>query len=127
MGLSSEAIIINPGEGKLDDITTGYHFIGYPWRSKGYRFYYPGRQTKIIEFRDAIFLEDGMIKGSKVLREVDLQEKRTHVPIPIVKEPYFSIPAEVPPMFVPTRGETPATNVASPNATTTKQVVSSSV
>jgi hypothetical protein len=33
-----------------------------------------------------------MIKGSKVLREVDLQEKRTYVLIPMVEEPYYSIP-----------------------------------
>jgi hypothetical protein len=49
-----------------------------------------------------------MIKGSKVLREVDLREKRTYVPIPMVEEPYFSIPAVVPPTVVTTRGETPA-------------------
>jgi hypothetical protein len=58
--------------------------------------------------------------------EVDLQEKRTYVPIPMVEEPYFSIPAVVPPTVVTTRGETPAANIASPSATTTKQVNSPS-
>jgi hypothetical protein len=72
------------------------------------------------------FLEDGMIKGSKVLREVDLQEKRTYVLIPMVEEPYFSIPTVVPPTVVSTRGETPAANTVSPSATTTEQVTSPS-
>jgi hypothetical protein len=67
-----------------------------------------------------------MIKGSKVLREVDLQEKRIHVPFPMVEEPYFSIPIVVPPIVIPTVGETPTANVASPSATITEQVASPS-
>jgi hypothetical protein len=67
-----------------------------------------------------------MIKESKVLREVDFQEKRTYVPILMVEEPYFSIPAVVPPTVVTTWGETPAANIASPSATTTEQVTSPS-
>jgi hypothetical protein len=123
-GCPAEARIFEPRQGKLDERTTSYHFIGYPERSKGYRFYSLDRQTKFIETKHAIFLEDDMIKGSKVLREVDLQEKRTYVPIPMVEEPYFSIPAIVPPTVVMTGGETPATNVASPSATTKEQVAS---
>jgi hypothetical protein len=46
-----------------------------------------------------------MIKGSKVLREVDLQEKRMYVPFSMVEEPYFSIPIVVPPTVIPTMGE----------------------
>ena len=41
------------------------------------------------------FLENDMIRGSMVPREINLEEKRTHVPMPIVEEPYFSIPTEV--------------------------------
>jgi len=119
-GCPAEARIFNPGQEKLDERTTSYHFIGYSERSKCYRFYCPGRQTKFIETRHAIFLEDDMIKGSKVLREVDLQEKRTYVPIPMVEEPYFSIPAVVLPTVVMTRGETSAANIVSPSATTTE-------
>jgi hypothetical protein len=96
-------------------------FIGYLERSKGYRFYFLGRQTKFIDTRHAIFLEDDMIKGSKVLREVDLKENRTYVPISMVEESYFSIPTMFPPTVVITGGETPAANVASPSATTTEQ------
>jgi hypothetical protein len=83
-------------------------------------------KPSLSETRHAIFLQDDMIKGSKVLREVDLQEKRTYVPIPMVEEPYFSIPAVVPPTVVTTRGETPAANIVSPSATTTEQVTSPS-
>ena len=43
-----------------------------------------------------------------------------YVPIPMVEEPYFSIPAVVPPTVVTTRGETPAANIVSPSATTTE-------
>jgi hypothetical protein len=74
-GCPTEARIFNLGQEKLDERTTNYHFIGYSERSKGYRFYCPGRQTKFIETRHAIFLEDDMIKGSKVLRKVDLQKR----------------------------------------------------
>jgi hypothetical protein len=126
-GCPAEARIFNPGQGKLDERTTSCHFIGYPKRSKVYRFYCLARQTKCIETRHAIFLEDDMIKGIKVLREVDLQENRTYGLFPMVEEPYFSIPTMVPPTVIPTVSETPAANVASPSATTTKQEASPSM
>jgi hypothetical protein len=47
-----------------------------------------------------------MMTGSKVLREVDLQEKRTYVPFPMVEESYFSILTLVPPTIIPTVSET---------------------
>jgi hypothetical protein len=125
-GCPAEARIFNLGHEKLDERTTSCHFIGYPERSKDYRFYCLGRQIKFIETRHVIFLEDDMIKGSKVFREVDLQEKRTYVPIPMVEEPYFSIPVVVPPTVVTTRGKTPAANIVSTSATTTEQVTSPS-
>jgi hypothetical protein len=65
-----------------------------------------------------------MIKGSTVLQELDLQEKRMYVPILMVEEPYFSIHAEVPPIVVPNESETPATNIASPSTTIRGQVAS---
>jgi hypothetical protein len=68
-----------------------------------------------------------MIKGSKVIKEVDLQEKRTYVPFPMVEEPYFSKPTEVPPTVIPTVSKTSAINVASPSATTIEQDASPSV
>src|SRR5438132_1449161 len=50
-GCPTEAKMINPHLGKLDPKTVSCHFIGYPDRSKGYRFYYPDRFTKFIETR----------------------------------------------------------------------------
>jgi hypothetical protein len=49
-----------------------------------------------------------------------------YISILMVEEPYFSIPAMVPPTVVPTGGETPAANVASPSSITTEQVASPS-
>ena len=40
-GSPAEAKVFNPNIGKLDPKTVSCHFIGYPERSKGYRFYCP--------------------------------------------------------------------------------------
>ena len=42
------AKLFNLNIGKLDPKTVSYHFIGYPEKSKGYRFYYSDRQTKFV-------------------------------------------------------------------------------
>ena len=115
-GCPAEARIFNPGQGKLDDRTVSCHFIGYPKKSKGYRFYCPDKYTKFVETRHAVFLENGMIRGSMVPREINLEEKRTHVPMPIVEEPYFSIPTEVATPVQTTVTATPVVN-AGPSGT----------
>ena len=92
------------------------HFIGYPEKSKGYRFYCPDKYTKFVETRPAVFLENDMIRGSMVPREINLEEKRTHVPMPIVEEPYFSIPTEVATPVQTTIVATPVVN-AGPSGT----------
>jgi hypothetical protein len=51
-----------------------------------------------METRHTIFLEDEVIRGSTVPREIRLEEKRTCVPTPMVAEPFFSVPATVTPM-----------------------------
>jgi transposase InsO family protein len=63
-GCPAEAKIFNPNLGKLDPKTVSCHFIGYPDRSKGYRFYCPDRHTKFVETRHAEFLEDDLIRGA---------------------------------------------------------------
>ena len=88
------------------------HFIGYPERSKGYRFYCPDRHTKFIETRHAVFLEDEMIRGSTVPQEISLDEKRVCAPTPMIQEPFFSIPAVV---ATPVGG-TPSAAVTEPEA-----------
>ena len=63
-GYPTEAKVFNPNIEKLDIKIVSFHFIGYPEKSKGYRFYCPDRQTKFVETRHAMFLEDDMIRGA---------------------------------------------------------------
>jgi hypothetical protein len=82
----------------LDPKTVIYHFIGYPDKSKGFRFYCPDRYIKIVETRHTVFLEDDVIRGSTVPWEIRLEEKWVCVPTPMVAEPFFSVSAAVTPM-----------------------------
>nr|GEX14656.1 hypothetical protein [Tanacetum cinerariifolium] len=73
---------------KLDLKTITLFFIGYPERSKGYRFYCPSHITRIIETRHVKFLENANNSRSGSFRRIELQEARDetpiiHVPIPI--------------------------------------------
>ena len=97
-GYPAEAKVFNPNIGKLDPKTVSCHFIGYPEKSKGYRFCCPDRHTKFIKTRHTASLEDQMIKGSMVAREIDLEEKRVFVPTPMTQEPYFSLPVVAAPI-----------------------------
>jgi hypothetical protein len=90
--------LFNPSIGKLDPKTVSCHFIGYPDKSKGFRFYCSDRDTKIVEMRHTVFLEDEAIRGSTVPREIQLEEKRVYVPTLIVGEPFFSVPTAVTPI-----------------------------
>ena len=114
-GCPAEAKVFNTNIGKLDSKTVSCHFVGYPKKSKCYRFYCSDRQIKFVETRHAVFLEDNMIRGSMVAREISLQEKRVHVPTPMVEEPFFTLPAAVAPTVQDTVVPTPVTS--SPVAT----------
>ena len=48
----------------MDPKTISEYFIGYDEKSKGYRFYYPSQSPKIVESRNAKFLENDLISGS---------------------------------------------------------------
>ena len=63
-GCPSEVRIYNPQENKLDPRTITGHFIGYDEKSKGYRFYCPSHTTRIMESRNAKFLENDLVSGS---------------------------------------------------------------
>ena len=91
LGSPAEAKVFNPSIGKLDPKTVRCHFIGYPEKSKDFRFYCPDRHTKFVETRHAVFLEDKMIRGSMVPREIDLEKMRVYVPTPMIQEPFFSL------------------------------------
>jgi hypothetical protein len=97
-GCPAEAKLFNPSIGKLDPKTVSCHFIGYPDKSKGFRFYYPDRYIKIVETRHTIFQEDEVLRGSTVPQEIRLEEKWVCVPTPMVTEPFFSVPTAVTPM-----------------------------
>jgi hypothetical protein len=91
-GIPAEAKVFNPNIAKLDPKIVTCHFIGYPDKSKGYRFYYPDRYTKFVKMRHAIFLEDELMRGSMVAQKIDLEEKRVHAPNPMIQESFFSLP-----------------------------------
>jgi hypothetical protein len=83
-GCPAEAKIFNLNTGKLEPKTVSWHFIGYSEKSKGFCFYCPDRHIKYVEMRHAIFLEDEIMRGSKVPREISLEEKRVYVPTLII-------------------------------------------
>jgi hypothetical protein len=72
-GCLAEAKLFNPSIGKLDPKIVSCHFIGYPDKSNEFRFYCPDRYIKIVETRHVVFLEDEVIKGSTVPREIRLE------------------------------------------------------
>jgi hypothetical protein len=74
---STEVKIFNSQLGKLNPKTISCHFIGYPDKSKGYRFYCPEPTTKFVDTRYIVFLECDI---SSSLREINLEEIRTYVP-----------------------------------------------
>jgi hypothetical protein len=100
-GCPAEAKIFNPSTGKLEPNTVSYHFIGYLKKSKSFHFYCPDRHTKYVETRHAIFLEDEMMRGSTVPREISLEEKRVYVPTTIIYEliPFVSVQECISPTF----------------------------
>ena len=74
LGCPVEIRIYNPHEKKLDSRTTSGFFIGYPDKSKGYRFYCPSHTTRIVETGNAKFIENDNISGSDEPRKVELKE-----------------------------------------------------
>ena len=67
-GCPSEVRIYNPQEKKLDPRTISGYFIGYAERSKGYRFYCLSHTTRIVESRNAKFLENHLTSGSDQIK-----------------------------------------------------------
>ncbi|RVX13369.1 Retrovirus-related Pol polyprotein from transposon TNT 1-94 [Vitis vinifera] len=66
----SEVRIYNPLDKKLDPRTISGYFIGYAEKSKGYRFYCPSHNTRIVESRNAKFLEYDLVSGSDQFRNI---------------------------------------------------------
>jgi hypothetical protein len=82
-GCPTEARFYNPYKKKLDLRTISGYFIGYLEKSKKFRFYCPNHSMRIVETGNARFIENGEISGSDNLRNVDIQEVRVQVPMPI--------------------------------------------
>ena len=57
-GCLDEVKIFNPQIKKLDFKTLSCYFIGYPERSKCFRFYCHGQSPKIVESINVVFLEN---------------------------------------------------------------------
>jgi hypothetical protein len=79
-GCPAEAKLFDPQQKKLDSKMISCHFIGDLDKSKGYKFYCPGRHTKFVETRHAVFLEDSSISGSIPKRDISLEELRAELP-----------------------------------------------
>ena len=84
-GCAAEEKLFNPSLGKLDCKIESCYFIGYPKKSKGYKFYCPKGTTKFVETRHAVFLEEN---GCTEPRKIDLEEMRTYEPTPMTQNYY---------------------------------------
>jgi hypothetical protein len=92
------------------------HFIGYPEKSEGFRFYCPDRNTKYVETRHAVFLEDEMMRENIVPQEIRLEEKRVYVPTPMIHELISPVPVHehiIPTFEVGSSSAAPNVNEAS--------------
>ena len=69
-GCLSEVRIYNPQEKKLDLRTISGYFIGYAERSKGYGFYCPSHNTRIVQSRNEKFLDNDLISGSDQFQDI---------------------------------------------------------
>jgi hypothetical protein len=114
-GSPAEAKVFNPNIRKLDPKIVSCHFIGYPKKLKGFRFYCSDRYTKFVETRHVVILEDETIRGSMVAQEIILEEKRVCVPTLMIQEPFFELPILVAPTVPGTIVPTPV--VSSPVVT----------
>lgn len=63
----------------MDPRTVGGFFIGYPLNSKGFRFYCPSHTPRIVEARNAKFLEDLELSGSELSRKVEFEEIKERI------------------------------------------------
>lgn len=64
LGYLTKARSYYPLEKKLDSRITSEFFIGYPKKSKEYKFYYPNRSIRIVEFGNAKFIKNGEVSRS---------------------------------------------------------------
>jgi len=97
-GCQTEVRIYNPKEKKLDARTISGYFIGYPVKSKGYMFYCPTHSTRIVESRNARFIENGETSGSDTSQNVEIKEVRVQVPLTSTSTSSIVVPNVVEPL-----------------------------
>ena len=97
-GCQAEVRIYNPQEKKLDARTISGYFIGYPAKSKGYMFYCPTHSTRIVESRNARFIENGETSGSNISQNVEIKEVRVQVPLTSTFSSSIVVPNVVEPL-----------------------------
>ena len=56
---------------------------GYVEKSKGYRFYCPSHSTRIVESRNAKFLEYDLVNGSGQFRNIVSDNDHTELNLPL--------------------------------------------
>ncbi|KAJ9561477.1 hypothetical protein OSB04_006637 [Centaurea solstitialis] len=77
-GCPAEARAYNPHERKLDSRTVSCYFVGYPERSRGFKFYNPTTKS-FFESGNARFLEDVEFGGEDKIRNVVFEEEEDQV------------------------------------------------
>lgn len=73
-GCSTKVRVYNPHEEKLDARTISGFLIGYPEKSKGYRFYCHNHSTIIVKFGNARFIEIGQFSWSEKSWKINIVE-----------------------------------------------------
>ena len=94
-GYPTEARVYNPHKEKLDSKTISGFFIGSPERSKGYRFYYPNHNARIVKIENTKFIKNGKVSGSDNAKEVVIIEIQASMPIPLPRISNDIVPPNV--------------------------------
>ncbi|XP_070018205.1 uncharacterized protein [Nicotiana sylvestris] len=83
-GCPTKVRVYNPQLKKLDERIINGYSIGYAINSKRFRFYCPSHSLKIVEARNAKFLEEHEESGSCLTQTVELEEIREPPVVPFV-------------------------------------------
>jgi len=110
-GCPAEVRLYNPHEKKLDFRTVSGFFIGYPEKSKGFRFYCPNHSTRIVESGNARFIENAEVSArSSDQCNSDLQEITEQVTVPLSVISKVVVPTVVSKVIIPIVPEQQTTN-----------------
>lgn len=67
--------VYNPQLKKIDPRSTSCYFVGYPNRSKVYRFYYSLRNKKFVKSITTKFFKNGDLSWSLKGRDIVIEEE----------------------------------------------------